>query len=79
VALVGTEEAFPVLFRLPGIRIGAPVPLPARITIRFLDPVETGDTQASEEAVRALAHDIRALVQENLLEMLSRRRSVWLG
>jgi 1-acyl-sn-glycerol-3-phosphate acyltransferase len=76
VAMVGAEEAFPVLLRLPGIRIGAPVPLPARIAIRFLDPIGTDDAAGKPEA---LAHDIRALIQENLLEMLAQRRSVWLG
>jgi len=76
VAIVGTEEAFPVLVRLPGIRIAPPVPLPARLSIRFLEPVETDDAAGREDA---LAHDIRALIQENLLEMLSQRRSVWLG
>ena len=29
--------------------------------------------------VEALAHDIRGLIQENLLELVAGRRSVWLG
>ena len=79
VAMVGAEEAFPVLLRLPGIKIGPPVPLPARLSIRFLEPIDTADAQHGEHAIQALAHDIRALIQENLLEMLSERRSIWLG
>jgi 1-acyl-sn-glycerol-3-phosphate acyltransferase len=76
VAMVGAEEAFPVLVRLPGIRIAPPIPLPAQISIRFLEPVDTDRVRGRDEAV---AHDIRALIQENLLEMLAHRRSVWLG
>jgi hypothetical protein len=74
--MVGAEEAFPVLVRLPGIRIAPPIPLPARLTIRFLESVDTHALQGREDA---LAHDVRALIQENLLEMLAHRRSVWLG
>ncbi len=32
-----------------------------------------------EARVRTLTHDIRALIQENLLEMVAARRSAWLG
>jgi 1-acyl-sn-glycerol-3-phosphate acyltransferase len=92
VAVIGGEEAAPVLARLrPARRLPAvgplkrlkqtavpltpTVPLPAKFRIRFLDPVvpqPTGDH-------RLLADRIRALIQENLLEMVGERRSVWLG
>jgi 1-acyl-sn-glycerol-3-phosphate acyltransferase len=78
-AMVGTEEAFPVVLRLPGIKIAAPVPLPARLGLRFLEPVETAGVQRDDNRRQTLAHDLRALIQENLLEMLAHRRSVWLG
>ena len=51
------------------------MPLPAKFRIRFLQPALADHT----EDPRVLADRIRALIQENLLEMLSQRRSVWLG
>lgn len=57
--------------------------LPAKLRIRFLEPVPTDqlDVDAWEDPARrqALASDIRALIQENLLEMVAARGSVWLG
>jgi hypothetical protein len=32
-----------------------------------------------ENVVEPLTEDIRALIQENLLELVAERRSVWLG
>jgi 1-acyl-sn-glycerol-3-phosphate acyltransferase len=81
VAVIGAEEAAPVLAtlsrltRLVNVPLAPPVPLPAKFRIRFLEPVDAGD----RAHVAALAHDIRALIQENLLEMVAQRRSVWLG
>jgi 1-acyl-sn-glycerol-3-phosphate acyltransferase len=92
VALIGAEEAVPVLARvpllrrltrLPAVPVTPPVPLPAKFAIRFLEPVRTGDlgSEPWHDAglVRALGHDIRALIQENVFEMVGDRRSVWLG
>jgi 1-acyl-sn-glycerol-3-phosphate acyltransferase len=86
VAIVGSEEATPLLSgpgrlgRVLPLRVGIPVPLPARFRLRFLQPVRTdrlrdGRTGGSSE----LAEDIRALIQENLYEMVATRHSVWLG
>jgi 1-acyl-sn-glycerol-3-phosphate acyltransferase len=92
VAVLGGEEAAPVLARLrpagrlPGIGplrrlkraalpLTPPVPLPAKFRIRFLQPVLV----ERAEGERLLADRIRALIQENLLEMVAERRSVWLG
>jgi 1-acyl-sn-glycerol-3-phosphate acyltransferase len=80
VAVLGSEEATPVLGRLGlgrlrRLPLGAALPLPAKLRVRFLDPV-TPDPDAD---VRHLSSDLRSLIQENLLEMLSQRRSVWLG
>lgn len=84
VAVVGAEEAMPVVARVPRLgAVGLPVYLPAKFTIRFLEPVRThemGD-EAWEDAelVRTVAHDVRASIQDALHELVGRRRSVWLG
>jgi 1-acyl-sn-glycerol-3-phosphate acyltransferase len=93
VAVLGAEEAMPVLarlgtpvaapLRLPRLPITPAVPLPAKFRIRFLEPVRTdelGESSWQDRAyVHALSHDLRALIQENLLELVAGRRSVWLG
>jgi 1-acyl-sn-glycerol-3-phosphate acyltransferase len=91
VAIVGAEEAVPQLARLPrlgplrrvpmlgfvsGLSLTPAVPLPAKFRIRFLEPVKADE--ATVEA-RSLSHDVRALIQENLLEMVAQRRNAWLG
>jgi 1-acyl-sn-glycerol-3-phosphate acyltransferase len=58
--------------------------LPAKFKIRFLDPIDTvelgGPGAADDRAlVQTVAQEIRARIQENLNEMLAKRRSVWLG
>jgi 1-acyl-sn-glycerol-3-phosphate acyltransferase len=91
-AVVGAEEALPVfarvnplrrLTRLPYLSVATTLPLPAKFKIRFLEPVATdglGEAAWRDPGlVRAFGEDIRALIQENLLEMVAQRRSVWLG
>lgn len=57
--------------------------LPAKFTIRFLEPIDTtrmGPDPAEDKAlVQSVAQEVRARIQENLHEMVSRRKSVWLG
>ncbi|HET6830197.1 MAG TPA: lysophospholipid acyltransferase family protein [Solirubrobacterales bacterium] len=57
--------------------------LPAKFKIRFLDPIDTtrmGSQPAEDKAlVQSVAQEVRARIQENLQEMVARRRSVWLG
>jgi 1-acyl-sn-glycerol-3-phosphate acyltransferase len=58
--------------------------LPAKFKIRFLDPIDTlelggAEAQHDKALVQATAQEIRARIQENLREMVGRRRSVWLG
>lgn len=57
--------------------------LPAKFRIRFLPPIDTatmGDDPASDKAlVQTVAQDIRSLIQENLVDMVGKRNSVWLG
>jgi len=92
IAVLGAEEAVPVfarvnplrrLTRLPRVPVMPPVPLPAKFRIRFLEPVNTdglGDAPWQDRGlVQSLSHEIRALIQENLLELVAQRRSVWLG
>jgi len=82
IAVLGAEEALPRLARLNmlgrviRLPLAPTVPLPAKFKIRFLEPVDTVDPRQDEDG---LAEDIRALIQENLLEMVAERRSVWLG
>jgi 1-acyl-sn-glycerol-3-phosphate acyltransferase len=92
-AVLGSEEASPALARLhpagrlpaigplkrlrqlPALPLAPAVPLPAKVRIRFLEPVPAGGTTDPE----LLADQVRGLIQENLLEMVAARRSVWLG
>ena len=58
--------------------------LPAKFRIRFLEPIDTvelGGAEAVEDKalLQTLAQEIRAQIQEGLHEMLSKRKSVWLG
>ena len=57
--------------------------LPAKFKIRFLPPVRTddmGDAPWEDKAlVQTVAHDIRALIQEEVRQMVAARRSVWFG
>ncbi len=82
VAVLGAEEASPqfarlrLLRRLTGVALSATVALPAKFRIRFLEPVDATRARQDPDAV---GEDIRALIQENLFEMVAERRSVWLG
>jgi 1-acyl-sn-glycerol-3-phosphate acyltransferase len=57
--------------------------LPAKFKIRFLPPVRTddmGDEPWEDKAlVQTVAQDIRGTIQEELLDMVGKRRSVWFG
>jgi 1-acyl-sn-glycerol-3-phosphate acyltransferase len=91
IAVVGAEEAQPIFAHLPLRRLTgllyaplAPlVYLPAKFFIRFLEPIPT-DVYGEEPwldagLVQTVAEDVRARIQEELYEMLARRRSAWLG
>jgi 1-acyl-sn-glycerol-3-phosphate acyltransferase len=55
--------------------------LPAKFKIRFLEPI-TFDEQGLHEdkaLVQTVAHDVRARIQEGLLDMVQKRKSVWFG
>jgi hypothetical protein len=55
--------------------------LPAKFRIRFLEPIHfEGERPWEDKAlVQTWAHEIRARIQENLFEMIGKRRSVWFG
>ncbi|HSO98547.1 MAG TPA: 1-acyl-sn-glycerol-3-phosphate acyltransferase [Solirubrobacteraceae bacterium] len=85
VAVLGAEEATPVLGRVRGRLLGRwpgvplALPLPAKFRLRFLEPVQPDPGELDPGSLAALASDLRALIQENLFEMLGARRNVWLG
>ena len=67
-----------------GQQLAAPlVYLPAKFRIRFLEPIPTDQWGEApwEDAglVQTIAEDVRGRIQEELYEMLARRRSPWLG
>jgi 1-acyl-sn-glycerol-3-phosphate acyltransferase len=58
--------------------------LPAKFKVRFLEPIDTADlggpeAVADKALVQSVAQDIRSLIQENLHEMIAKRKSVWFG
>ena len=57
--------------------------LPAKFRIRFLPPIPTdefGDEPWEDSAlVQTIAHEVRAQIQSELVDMLAERKSVWLG
>ncbi len=76
---------FPVTPTFPWLGpLGMLAYLPAKFRLRFLEPIDTVELGGSEAAqdkalVQTLAQEIRARIQENLHEMVGRRKSVWLG
>jgi 1-acyl-sn-glycerol-3-phosphate acyltransferase len=55
--------------------------LPAKFKLRFLPPIYFNEDRMWEDnaLVQTVAHEIRARIQENVLEMLKTRKSVWFG
>ena len=57
--------------------------LPAKFKLRFLAPVRTDDLGAEpwedKALVQDVADDIRARIQDELVDIVGRRRSVWFG
>jgi 1-acyl-sn-glycerol-3-phosphate acyltransferase len=76
---------FPITPSFPQLGLlGALAYLPAKFKIRFLPPVPTDDLGVEEPwedqaLVQTIAHDIRATIQDELLDMLGQRKSVWFG
>jgi 1-acyl-sn-glycerol-3-phosphate acyltransferase len=55
--------------------------LPAKFKLRFLEPIHFEDEGMHEDKalVQTVAHEIRARIQENVWDMLAKRKSVWFG
>lgn len=58
--------------------------LPAKFKIRFLEPIDMAELGGSEAAqdkalVQTVAQEVRARIQENLHDMVGKRKSVWFG
>ena len=58
--------------------------LPAKFKIRFLEPIDTVELGGAEAVgdkalVQTVSQEIRARIQENLHDMVARRKSVWFG
>jgi 1-acyl-sn-glycerol-3-phosphate acyltransferase len=75
---------FPItpLFPHFGPIIGAAY-LPAKFRIRFLEPIPTdqwGERPWDDKGlVQTVAEDVRSRIQEELIDLVSHRRSVWFG
>ena len=57
--------------------------LPAKFRIRFLDPIPTdqwGERPWDDKGlVQTVAEDVRVRIQDELVDMVAHRRSVWFG
>ena len=75
---------FPVtpLFPHFGPLVGAAY-LPAKFRIRFLEPIPTdqwGERPWDDKGlVQTVAEDVRSRIQDELIDLVSHRRSVWFG
>src|SRR4051794_29909519 len=74
---------FPITPLFPHFGLFGAAYLPAKFKLRFLEPVRTdemgGEPWEDKGLVQDVADDIRARIQDELIEMLAKRRSVWLG
>jgi 1-acyl-sn-glycerol-3-phosphate acyltransferase len=74
---------FPVTPLFPHFGLLGTAYLPAKFRIRFLEPIATdqwGERPWDDKGlVQTVADDIRSRIQEELVDLVSHRRSVWLG
>jgi 1-acyl-sn-glycerol-3-phosphate acyltransferase len=75
---------FPITPTFPWLGpLGMAAFLPARFKLRFLPAIDTtrmgADPASDKGLVQSVANEIRARIQENLHEMLGKRKSAWLG
>ena len=83
-SLLGTPY-FPVTANqvIYGPLLGLVAPLPAKFTLRVLDPVhldvQPDQPRYSKSRVMEQAESIRQQIQETLFDMLKQRKSVWAG
>jgi 1-acyl-sn-glycerol-3-phosphate acyltransferase len=90
VAIVGAEEALPLLGKLPGQFLGipylpvtplGPIPLPAKWHLRIGRPlpVPQGASDTALAVVESMVDATRTTIEEMLKELLLARRSIFLG
>ena len=55
--------------------------LPAKFKIRFLEPIRFDEEglDRDKSLVQSVAHEVRARIQENVFDMVGKRKSVWFG
>jgi 1-acyl-sn-glycerol-3-phosphate acyltransferase len=75
---------FPITPTFPHLGLlGGLTYLPAKFRIRFLAPIATdqwGEAPWEDRAlVQEVAEDVRGRIQEELYDMLAKRRSIWMG
>jgi 1-acyl-sn-glycerol-3-phosphate acyltransferase len=74
---------FPVTPLFPHLGLLGAAYLPAKFRIRFLEPIPTdqwGEEPWDDKSlVQTVAEDVRARIQDELVDLVSHRRSVWLG
>jgi hypothetical protein len=74
---------FPITPLFPHLGLLGATYLPAKFKLRFLEPVPTDRMGAEpwedKSLVSDVADEIRARIQEELIDMVGHRRSVWLG
>ena len=76
---------FPITPTFPWLGpLGMLAYLPAKFKLRFLEPIDTvelGGGEATEDKalVQTVAQEVRGRIQENLHEMIGKRKSVWFG
>jgi len=74
---------FPVTPLFPHLGLLGTAYLPAKFRIRFLEPIATdqwgADPSDDKGLVQTVAEEVRSRIQEELIDMVSKRRSVWFG
>jgi 1-acyl-sn-glycerol-3-phosphate acyltransferase len=74
---------FPVTPLFPHFGLLGAAYLPAKFRIRFLEPIPTdqwGERPWDDKGlVQTVAEEVRARIQDELIDLVSQRRSVWLG
>ena len=74
---------FPVTPLFPHFGLLGAAYLPAKFRIRFLEPIPTdqwGERPYDDKGlVQTVAEDVRSRIQDELIDLVAHRRSVWLG
>jgi 1-acyl-sn-glycerol-3-phosphate acyltransferase len=71
---------FPITPLFPHLGLLGAAYLPAKFKLRFLEPVPTTGLGPDDKShVQELADEIRDRIQVELVDMIAKRRSVWLG